>query len=259
MLEAIKKQRKVVRALILREMKTRFGNRRLGYLWSLIEPVIHVMFFILLWKIFGRLGPHRMPPEVFLISGIVPFFMFRNTLSSVMNSIKSNRALLVFPQINMLDFSIARALLELYTYTIIFIAMMVGASLIGIEYELNDILGAMKIFLVMWLLGFGIGLFLLPVAALFPVVDTIVAILIRVMYLISGVIFSIDRIPPKYYDYISWNPVLHCIQLFRSELLTGINAKDEFSNLPYVLGVTGILFLAGLVLQKRLNRFILTS
>ena len=173
---SLSEQRRVLNALILREMKTRFGHSRIGYVWAFVEPLAHVMTFVLIWKVIGRLGPAGVEPMLFLITGIVPFLMLRNTAKNVMAAVKSNKALVVFPQVNMLDFCLARGFLELCTYAIIFAVMLYGSYFVGIEFEIENLSGVIIIFVAIWLLSFGLGLFLLPILAAFPVTNMIYAI-----------------------------------------------------------------------------------
>lgn len=63
-----------IRALFLRELQTRFGQFRLGYLWVLLEPLLTIGVMVIL---FGSIM-HKILPgiryEIFLINGIIPFF-----------------------------------------------------------------------------------------------------------------------------------------------------------------------------------------
>ena len=72
-----------IRALFLRELQTRFGQYRLGYLWIILEPIFSIG---ILFVLFGTIMQKTLPNisyEVFLLNGIVPFFMFRSGISDV--------------------------------------------------------------------------------------------------------------------------------------------------------------------------------
>ena len=78
--------RSAIRALLLRELQTRFGQYRLGYVWVLLEPLLTIGFKLL---IFGSLMQRVLSGisyEIFLVNGILPFFMFR---SGVMQSLRA--------------------------------------------------------------------------------------------------------------------------------------------------------------------------
>ena len=128
MSSALEVQGRVIKALFLREMKTRFGEKRLGFLWSFIEPAIHVSIIIGLWSVFGRLGPQGISPTLFLITGVLPYIMFVNILNQTMKSIAGNKALLVFPQIKPIDFIISRIVVEFTTYGVVFLVFLLAYS-----------------------------------------------------------------------------------------------------------------------------------
>ena len=50
-------QLEVLNALILREMKTRFGSHQLGYLWALIDPTLWIATFVGMFYLPGRSSP----------------------------------------------------------------------------------------------------------------------------------------------------------------------------------------------------------
>lgn len=63
-----------IRALFLRELQTRFGHYRIGYVWALLEPALNVIFMLIL---FGAIVKRVLPGidyTVFLINGILPYF-----------------------------------------------------------------------------------------------------------------------------------------------------------------------------------------
>ena len=47
----------VIRAIILRETRVRFGRKRLGYLWALLEPMLHILALSGIFILFNRVSP----------------------------------------------------------------------------------------------------------------------------------------------------------------------------------------------------------
>ena len=92
-------QRAVFLALFVRELKTRFGGRWLGVFWVLLEPTAHLAMLLVIFA-FIR---HRLLPglefPVFLLTGLVPFFVFRNLTLRGMDSVDSNRGLFGYRQV----------------------------------------------------------------------------------------------------------------------------------------------------------------
>ena len=153
--KALSIQRHTLSALIFREAKTRFGEQSLGILWAFAEVLTHVFVMWTMWTLFGHLAYDGLPTPVFLITGLLPFFMFRNCFDKTSNCISGNQSLLVFSQINILDFALARCILEMAIYIsafFIFIAMLYFFEYDITIYSLPKILIG---FLATWLLGMG--------------------------------------------------------------------------------------------------------
>ena len=114
--DALALQGRVVWALVLREMRTRFGHSRLGYAWALGEPVVFILVLSALKSAAGG-GVSALGTSipVFFFTGIVPFLMFRRTTQQLGSAISANRALLNYPPVRPVDTLIARALLEIAT------------------------------------------------------------------------------------------------------------------------------------------------
>ena len=117
-------QVRVVHAIMLREIKTRFGRQRMGYLWAVLEPTAFVAIFALMFAYGNQTAPSGMPVVPFLITGFAPFLLFRSTMTQTMGAIETNRILLTFPQITPTDLVLARALLEMATLTAVFFLLL---------------------------------------------------------------------------------------------------------------------------------------
>lgn len=119
----------VIYALFFRELKTRFGkNRYLGYIWVVGEPMSIVLLVTIIGTIV-REYHHQVMPEgisifMFLISGIMPFFMFRSIVTQLMNGTQANLALFAYKPVKPIHVFIARTLLEFCIYFVIFIIIL---------------------------------------------------------------------------------------------------------------------------------------
>lgn len=206
----------VVHALIIREFKTRFGQYHLGYLWALAEPVAHVAILSVIFGLRSRMAPAGIDFPVFLATGIIPFLLFRRMVTRGMSTVEGNRALFNYRQVKPLDTLIARAVLEITIYSIVFVVFMVGAGWLGFDVSVHDPLAVMAVFITLGLFGLGLGALACVFVTFFPDAALIVPLAMRPLYFISGVIFSIERVPPEYRDYLLWNPVLHAMELIRA-------------------------------------------
>ncbi len=250
---------RVVRALFLRETKTRFGDRRLGYIWAFLEPSLHVMTFVAIRKAFGMSAPAGIPMPLYLMVGIVPYFTFSRTASQVMASVRGNKALLVFPQVRIIDFIGARALLEYVTMNIVLWVLLFGMVIIGYNFQVENTLLFLIHFLNFSFIGIGTGLVLLAFNSKTEVVQIIWPHISRVLYITSGVVITVERFPKKYYDILGLNPLLQLVEMTRSSFFFEYDSSAYFNNIFYVWCWILGMVLVGLTFQKIWLRWVLAD
>lgn len=256
--EALSTQGRVVQALIMREMKTRFGRQRLGYVWALIEPMIYVGIFMVLFSFRGREAPAGIPLLPFLITGVMPFMLFRDTVNRTLGSILSNRALLYFPQVTPFDLVIARALLEAGTVSFVFGVFLIAAHLTDQTLRVERPLEVIGCFALASALGLGLGTIFSSLAPLFASIERLVpTVLLRPLFFTSGLFFTADMVPAGVRDLALLNPLLHVTELVRSALFVGF--ESEYADPQYPLRMALVLVFLGLTLQRALRRRVLTA
>ena len=216
MRKAFQIQRSVVFALFLREIKTRFGQARLGYLWAIVEPTLHVVILLTMFTIVrGRIQP-GFDYAVFVTTGIVPFLFFTHMVSRSLATVDANRGLFWFRQVTPFDAVVARTILEALISAGILLILIAGLGMLGRDVAVRaplELLGTAGLLLAF---VFGCSMLCCVVGALFPESKRILPFLIRPLYFISGVIFPISVIPQQYQALLLWNPILHLLELIRA-------------------------------------------
>jgi capsular polysaccharide transport system permease protein len=242
-------QAHVVHALILRETRTRFGDHQLGYLWALLEPMIWIASFAALHTAIS----HRLQPGMdmvgFLTTGIIPYELFAHTAAKVGESINGNRALLFYPQVQPLDLAIARSLLEAATLTAVFILLMVLNQLFfpGVPGP-SDLLTVAIGLVLASLLGASLGLTLCTLGVLSNVVERIRGPIMRPLFWVSGLFFTVADLPPQTRELALINPVLHVVELVRAGWFASYRAPHASPS--YIVLIALCLLLLGLVLER---------
>ncbi len=251
-------QVRVIHALVLREVYVKFARTRLGYLWAFVEPVAFIAAFALILSVGGRSLPAGMPAVPFLITGIVPFFLFREVATSTLRGVSANKALLVYPQVSAFDVMIARCVLETATSVVVFTGLLGALMGFGIEVRIERPVEAFCWLIAMGIMGFGFGAACGALEPLFPAVERIVpAVFLRPLFWISGVFFTSGMLPPDLRDLALINPLLHIIELLRSAFFHEF--ENQHAGYAYALFALLIaLFLAAL-LHRALRRHILIA
>src|SRR5690606_15539444 len=114
----------VIFALLLREIRNRFGAKRFGVFWVFFEPTAHIVMMMTIFSLRGRSAGFGIEFPIFLLTGMVPFFMMRNIVFKVMEGVNSNRALFSYKQIKPIDTMIARAIIEITIYACVYVILL---------------------------------------------------------------------------------------------------------------------------------------
>jgi capsular polysaccharide transport system permease protein len=257
MKQAIITHSRVIHAVMLREMRTRFGRAQLGYLWALIEPALYVLVFLVLYKVTGKTSASGMPIALFLLTGAIPFTMFRDTMDRSMNAIQSNRALLTFPQVTPIDLILGRALLEMATSFVAFVLLFTVFVTVSQSARIHDPLAVVAWLTMFGLVGFGVGTTLGAFAPLFPSIAQLApSILIRPLFFISGIFFTAEMIPESIRPIALLNPLLNLMELLRSSFFHQYDSKH--ASIAYAIFFTLVVITLGLAAQSAMSKRILS-
>jgi len=105
-------QSRVVGALLIREIYTRFGREGLGFAWIVGEPLIFAVPVLLTWSAVRGSSEHGVPMMSFLWTGYLPLLMFRHVGGRMLMFVRVNAGLLYHRQVTIFDIFLARCLLE---------------------------------------------------------------------------------------------------------------------------------------------------
>jgi capsular polysaccharide transport system permease protein len=245
---------RVIFALMLRETKTRYGRLQIGYLWAFIEPVLFISLLGLVFTYLRMRDSAGLPLVQFLMTGFIPFSLFRDILMQNMTAIRQNQSLLYFPQVQVFDIGVARSALEFSTFIIVFTFMVAIIAFLGIEtVVVEDPLRILLATLLIAVYAYGVGTIVGSLIPLFPSIQFLVQVgYMRPMFFLSGVLFTIETIPDEIKPYAALNPMLQLIELVRSAYFPGY--ESQYISYPYLIGSILLTLLFGLLLQRALRR-----
>lgn len=238
-------QRAVWTALYRRELKTRFGVYKLGYIWAIFEPVSHILVLTFIFSFISREGYQGLPFAVFFAAGIIPFFIFQKTISAATNAINPNKGLFTYRQVKPIDTVLVRSFIEFVTsVAALFFLIWLGEWFFGYDALPARPLEACYLFILLFLLSVGLGLICAVIGALWEEAAKLIPQVLRPMYFISGIFIPVQSLPEAVHKYILWNPILHSIEQIRASFFRGYDPGNTSS--LYILLWTSISLLIGL-------------
>lgn len=240
-------QWRVIRALLLREVITRFGRRNLGVLWLVVEPMMFTLAVMGLWS--GAGMAHRnLPVAAFAITGYSSVLMWRNSVNHNLSAIRENANLLYHRNVLLQDVFVARILLEVAGATASFAvltALFLWAEAISPPASVLKIVGG-------WLMlaWFGASLAVLVGAACAysGVVARIWAPTSYILFPLSGAAFMVEWLPADVRSLVLWLPMVHGVELIRDGYFGDIVATHH--DMGYMATVNLLMLFAGLALLR---------
>ena len=206
----------VLHALILRDMRTRFGASIWGYGVVVLWPCVHIFMLIAIYtfqKLPAPLGDDR---AMFFATGAVPVLVFQYISREVMKSVIMNRPLTYYPQVKLFDLIFSRILVEIVTG---FLALLVVSSVlvaIGVNPIPSNPLTAVGGYIAAIILGIGVGTINVAIIGFFPGWMIGYALFSIILYVSSGVMFMPSYLPEKVYFWMKFNPALQTAEWVRS-------------------------------------------
>lgn len=240
----------VWRAIFLRESVDRLFGERAAWFWLLIEPILHIGFLGWIWTVVRVHSMGGIDVLIWLMVGLLAFFLFRRTAIQVMYAIDCNRPLFAYRQVKPFDTAIVRGVLEAFLMTMISITILMIANLLGHDAIPADPLLVMVAAFGLWLLGLGYGLVASVLMELVRELEHILNILMLPLYLISGVIWPLASVPAAWRGLLMLNPITHGLEAVRQGFVPHYHAAPETS-LAYLYGFAIINVFAGLLLYRR--------
>ena len=246
-----------IRALFLREFQTRFGHYRLGYLWAILEPALQVFFFLIIFGAIMKRAIPGMDYSLFLINGMLPFFMFMRSATRSLSAVESNTGLFSYRSVKPIDALIARTALESALYFAVYIIFSSILLLIGKEINFSHIPFLLLCWFLLFIFSIGFSLIMMVLGNLSEEIGKFIGAIFFIFYLASAIIYSVHIVPVQYQSYILWNPIVHCLESMRHAVSPTYPA-DHVSILYFIKSLIVILFL-GLLLYRVSEKGMLKS
>jgi lipopolysaccharide transport system permease protein len=244
--------RELVYFMTLRDVKVRYKQAVLGIAWALIQPVLTMIVFTV---IFGNLAKMQtdngIPYPLFSLAAILPWQLFSNALQRSTLSLVGNANLLTkvyFPRLIIPFSAVLGALVDFGFSLLVLLAMM-----IYYHYPLTlNILWMPLLVLLALLTAQAVGLWLSALNVQYRDVSHMVPFVIQIWMYASPVVYSASLIPHGIWRYIyGLNPLSGAINGFRWAILGGPRPDMMFF---ISIVVVIVLLISGLFYFRRMER-----
>lgn len=214
----LKRQVRVIGALVVRDAMSRYGHENLGFFWVIGEPLLLTGGVMMLWTISNQTHGSEIGVVPFALTGYSMLTLWRHNVFRAVHSMRYNVSLTFHSQIKFIDILFARSFLETIGILAAFFIAYVPLFLLGYIMPIRDPL----VFFGGWFLTawFSFG-FALNIAALTELSEAAERFVQPVMYItlpLTGVFFMVDWLPLPAREVLLWSPLVHGSEMFRSGL-----------------------------------------
>jgi capsular polysaccharide transport system permease protein len=242
----------VLRALMEREVASRFGQYNLGFFWMLFQPILGVVVMgIIIAPFIGRSVP-QIPYAFFILNGFLLLSLFMGPMKAGFKAVRSNQGLQVYPTVKPFDPILARFLYDLITIMFSFILFCLVGMWLGIELSLASLHVILAAYLITWLIGCGLGLIFGVLSTFYPETDKIVTVIFRPMMLFSAVLIPTNTLPLQVREILLYNPLVHAIELSRHSLFPLYRVEGANLLYPMCFAIT-LLYIGITYYEKNKN------
>jgi len=249
-------QKNVLAALMLRDVKTRFGSAP-GFLIAIAWPLAHILVLVGLSVLIGRIVPYGDSAVLWFAVGTTPFMIASYTSRFMMIGLLSNRPLLTFPAINIFDILLSRVLIEMIVAASVLVSLTIILTTLDVDFMPRNIPGAVSALAVSLLLGIGLGIvnsIMAMIVAKWMYVYTLCLIL---LWITSGAYFIPSTLHPDIRAYLYYHPMLHCIEWAREAYFSGYHSL--LLDKTYVICLSLVFIASGLVLERLIRGRLLSG
>jgi|GEM_PF-865484 len=236
----------LVSAIMEREIATRFAGGSLGHAWAVIIPVSWIVAITLFFRWMGRDAPIPVDLAVFMATGMVPYLIFRQIITSMMRTLKANRHLMTLGPATPEDLFTASAALEVMNAAVICSVIYMAIGFWTGFQPINDPLLAVWGLSLAIGLGIAIGRFAAVLSLLSDSAMRLVPIILRPFFWLSGIFFVAAELPSTVSGWLWFNPLFHAIEIMRSGYFAGFSSLFAMSSVP-VICIIGLYFASRLI------------
>jgi len=245
-------QTRVIHALMLREMTTRFGRENIGFLWIMVEPLLFACLVAVMWSFMKGSMEHGVSLVAFTVSGYIPLVLFRSSVSRAVWLFKANGSLMYHRQIKILDFVLVRFCLELIGHMMAYVFIATLLSVIGFFPYPHDLSFMLLGGLYFSYFTLAVSLVLAPLSEVSETIEKFIPVTTYLMVPFSGAFNMASWLAPHARDALLYSPPVHGMEMMRYGIFG--HAVSPHYDYFYPLAVNSVLALVGLVMCRHIRR-----
>ncbi len=227
-------QFRVVSALAIRFMMTRYGRENIGFLWVVLEPMILCVGVMALWSIIKGGYEHGVQIVALVFTGYMPLTLQRHLSISGIFILRASKSTLIHRNITYYDNLLSRLLLEFIASSvaaIVIYCLLLAFSILSPAYDLGGVIIG---WILMGVIASGIAFIYAGISEAYEAAEKFIPAFSYLLMPLSGCFFMVDWLPFGAQQLILYMPLVHAFEAVRSGMF-GPTITTHFS-LSYGFG-----------------------
>lgn len=245
-------QMRVIHALFLREVITRYGRHGLGVLWLVLEPMIFTLGVAALWYFVKGSASSDIPIIPFAITGYSSVLMWRNAANRCGKAIEPNLSLMYHRNVKVIDVFFARILLEWVGATTSLIILTVFFTSIGVMDWPQDPWPIVAGWVLLAWFSLALGFIIGALSELSETFDRIWHVFTYILFPLSGAVFMVHWLPPAAQEIILKFPMVHGVELIRKGFFGDV--VPTYGDIGYFATVNLVMTFISLLLIRDISK-----
>jgi capsular polysaccharide transport system permease protein len=245
-------QRRVLHALLMREIITRFGRENLGVLWLVAEPMLFTLGVTTLWTAAGLHHGSPIPIVAFAVTGYSSVLMWRNSANRSGGAIAQNKSLLFHRNVRVIDVLLTRIALEIGGATGSFIVLSTLFTFVGWMPLPEDLLMVLCGWFMLAWFGASLALLIGAGTAFSDIIERLWHPAAYLLFPLSGAAFMVEWLPVGMQKVLLLLPMVHGVEMLRAGYFG--NVVPTHYDVGYMASCCLVMSLAGLYLVRQASR-----
>ena len=245
-------QRRVLNALLMREVITRFGRKNLGVLWLVGEPMLFTIGVATLWTLAGFRHNSAIPVVAFAVTGYSSVLMWRNSATHSSSAIAQNKSLLFHRNVRVVDVLLTRSILEIGGATCSFIVLASFFIFIGWMPPPIDMLEIVFGWIMLAWFGASLAMLIGAATAFSDIIERLWHPVSYILFPLSGAAFMVEWLPQDLQRFVLLLPMVNGTEILREGWFG--NTVHTHYDVGYMAASCLVLSLAGMYLQLQAGR-----
>lgn len=243
----------LLRELVVRDLKIKYRRSVLGYLWSILNPLLMMIILTIVFSNIFRFDIENYP--VYLLSGQILFTFFAEATNTAMNSILAGASLIKKVYLPKYIFPVSRVISSFTTMIFSLMALVIVMLFTKADFSITLIILPLILFYFL-IFSVGVSLILSTLIVFFRDTQYLYGVLLTALNYLTPIFYPVSILPDWLKELMVFNPMYNFIEIFRKIMIYG-QWPDITEHIICLAFAVGTLLIGIYIFKKNQNNFIL--